>query len=251
VCKNNSGSIFHPPCLTVVPLYCTTTTHLLTTTSSCSLCYFPPLAISKHRTAQRQSINQYSQTTKRQSIIDSPTNQSSVNQSSISLVFKARGRPAQPSPAAFTRSSLISHRDRQPGVGRAWSRVENPPKAPPASQPRHYLQGGRERGGCTTARQKHLSQPCCCCRRCWSAQGLLVCLLHHPNLSHVYHQHCLSAGLKTSILPFVHNIPSHQVRGLIIPQWPPLQLPAQCSNNTNNNLPSGRRVNGCPRCPPT
>lgn len=34
---------------------------------------------------------------------------------------------------------------------------------------------------------------------------LCACLLHHPNLSHVYHQHCLSAGLKTPILPFVHN----------------------------------------------
>lgn len=78
----NSGSTLHPPCLTVVPLYCTTAaTHLLTT-SSCLLCHFPPLVVS---TAQhgKQSVNQSSQTTKRQPMIDSPTNQSSINHQSL------------------------------------------------------------------------------------------------------------------------------------------------------------------------
>jgi len=122
----------------------------------------------------------------------SHTNQSvqpSINPH-ISSLLSLGPSLAAAQPCRFTRFSATAI-----ASGAVLSRDSAP--SLPTSSARHSL---RERLYAGTT--KHL--PACCC---WPAHGRIV-LLHLPsNLSHVYHQHCLSAGLKTISIPFVHDIP--------------------------------------------
>lgn len=214
----------------------TATTHLLTTSPSCSL-LFSTLAI----------INRYPQTKHQPMVFTRPTNQSSINRqspSSINLLSLQGPRPPSPAlpvshaPVSATAIASLEWGERGPE-----SRIHQSSTSQALLFRRKRLYDGTTNISPSLAAAAAVAagQPRAC---------LCLSLLHHPNLSHVYHRHCLSAGLKTPILPFVHDIPSHPVRDLIKRQWPPLQLPAQCSNSTNNNLLSARHVNGSLRCPP-
>ena len=144
----------------------TATTHLLTTSPSCSL-LFSTLAI----------INRYPQTKHQPMVFTRPTNQSSINRqspSSINLLSLQGPRPPSPAlpvshaPVSATAIASLEWGERGPE-----SRI-HPKLHQPASPGTTYQEEENEEA-VRRHDKKHLSQPCCCCcRRCWSAQGLLV-----------------------------------------------------------------------------